>query len=611
MRSDRRYALVAGSTSGREVPLAEAIWLVDDALFASSRLVSELETWDAVRARLATRRARSVRNAVRDLLVEGELRVVAMFPWSGIDVPSRVDGGHTVEPQPKKPTSQNDGPTWFEVRVVDEIGEPVAGAPVLLRLEDDRDLHTTGDGRARADDAQVQFGQARLEDLDALAEALRPRWDGARSDPWLEPCPDHTFHPLRSDALSASILAETPHTLVVQPWVIRARLIGMYFDTNKAFLLPTAMGSICNIKQLYDAYPTAAVLVVGHTDTTGDPSYNDPLSVERAKSTAAFLQDDVDAWLAWYGAGVAYEKRWGGREDGLMLAALPDGPNLQVSPNPIAAFQTTRGLTVDGWAGPQTRRQLITEYMSQDQTTLPDAATIAAHGCGESFPLEGEELAAIQEALDVDDDQVQRRVEIYFFDGRLGVQPPPPGSVSPPGSTAYPEWVRRARETHDFSLKSVMRIRVFDHFAVPMAGVDYRVEFSDHLREGKTDASGCIVLEGKIPSATTCKVNWNRLSVSDHQSDPSSCFEFEKIVHLDADHRVDDDALRTRLTNLGFEPGAELEDCVRHFQFQHDLPVNGDPSDAEMVATLVARHHAMAPERREGELTEVGASNHA
>ena len=66
------------------------------------------------------------------------------------------------------------------------------------------------------------------------------------------------------------------------------------------------------------------ILVVGHTDRSGEPRYNDPLSLERADAVAAFLIDDVDTWLARYNNNVSNEKRWGKREDLLMLQSLPD-----------------------------------------------------------------------------------------------------------------------------------------------------------------------------------------------------------------------------------------------------------------------------------------------
>jgi len=73
------------------------------------------------------------------------------------------------------------------------------------------------------------------------------------------------------------------------------RLVGAFFDTNKCFLLPSAMTGIRKLVAVYDKHPKGEMLIVGHTDTSGDPSYNDPLSLERAEAVKAYLTDDVDA----------------------------------------------------------------------------------------------------------------------------------------------------------------------------------------------------------------------------------------------------------------------------------------------------------------------------
>ncbi len=86
------------------------------------------------------------------------------------------------------------------------------------------------------------------------------------------------------------------------------------------------------------------------------------------------------------------------------------------------------------------RRELVGAYMSIDGTSLPADVPVTTVGCGESFPVEGES------------DQGLRRVELYFFDRKLGVQPAPPGAVCVPSSPEYPEWVRRAQRTYDWSL---------------------------------------------------------------------------------------------------------------------------------------------------------------
>lgn len=353
---------------------------------------------------------------------------------------------HSVEPPPGSSPVGPQTSTRFEVRFVDEIGEPIGGAAVQFDVDGRHARVTGGSGHAQLDEARSNFGSVNATDVTALREQLRPRWDLIREDDWLEPEPEHTFAPLRGGReIRAQLLSETLHTVVVQPWCIRARLIGMYFDTNKCFLLPTAMPHIRSVKRLYDDNPDTALLIVGHTDTSGTPLDNDPLSVERAESVAAYLHDDVDAWLAWYNPSVPWWKRWGAHEDELMIRALPDFPVPSGDTSADAYYQRTRGFPVTGTLDGAARSRLVGEYMAIDGTSLPTAIPVTVHGCGENFPLEDGDPG-----FDGENAQHDRRVELYFFDRALGVQPPPPARNSAPGSETYPEWIRRARETHDF-----------------------------------------------------------------------------------------------------------------------------------------------------------------
>jgi len=154
---------------------------------------------------------------------------------------------------------------------------------------------------------------------------MRSRWDQVREDPWLQDEVDQSFHPVRVGTdHRAVLLQEMPHTMVLKPWCLRHGLVGLHVDTN------------------------------------------------------------VEAWYAWYGFDEPDEKRWGRRED----RAMPDFAGRPPTETAVVWFQRTRGLEVDGWAGPDTRRALIEEYMGQDGTKLPDSATLTRHGCGESFPTE-------------------------------------------------------------------------------------------------------------------------------------------------------------------------------------------------------------------------------
>ncbi|MBN2193904.1 MAG: OmpA family protein [Polyangiaceae bacterium] len=250
------------------------------------------------------------------------------------------------------------------------------------------------------------------------------------------------------------MVASEPHCIILQPRVVLAQLFGMWFETSKCFLLPTAMEGVRTIPSLYASNPESDLLVVGHTDTTGDPSYNDPLSLERARSVAAYLTDRGDEWLAWYGPNKPDAKRWGGREDAMMIVAVAEYNGLEIPPGaPLVwwfqqTFSDQDGLAVDGIAGSRTRTALIKRYMAIDGTTLPPDVVLSTHGCGENFPL-----------VDAGDEQAEirnRRTEVFFFENPTAaptrpsaVLPPPPGDTSPPGSSEYPEWVLRARETHE------------------------------------------------------------------------------------------------------------------------------------------------------------------
>jgi hypothetical protein len=233
------------------------------------------------------------------------------------------------------------------------------------------------------------------------------------------------------------------------PRSVLARLRCL-FNTNRAFLLPTALPSVRLLRKLYFENAPCQLLVVGHADTRGSSDFNEKLSLERAQATVAYLKDDVDAWLGFYGSGMDAKRRWGKTEDHLMIIAMPDFREKPKGEDVVRWYQRTRGLEVDGQAGKQTRGALIEEYMSLDGASLDDlvgAVDATAHGCGEAFPLDesGEEVDAAPE--DERHDPSDRRVELFFFDAEFGITPPPPGETSKPGSLEYPLWRARVVET--------------------------------------------------------------------------------------------------------------------------------------------------------------------
>lgn len=230
----------------------------------------------------------------------------------------------------------------------------------------------------------------------------------------------------------------------VLPRSVMARL-NMFFNTNKAFLLPTALPSVEQLSFLYQELAPCKLLVVGHADTRAGKEVNDSLSLERAQATAAYLNDDVDAWLTFYNHDND-KRRWGKVEDHLMITAMPDFVNKPKGENEVRFYQRTRGLQVDGEAGDETRRALVEEYMALDSSSLADFASeieVVVHGCGENFPLDDSGKALDTDPADQKRDQGDRRVELFFFDAEFGITPKPPGDNSGPGSPEYPLWRQR------------------------------------------------------------------------------------------------------------------------------------------------------------------------
>lgn len=384
----------------------------------------------------------------------------------------------------------------LELELVDEVGEPLADEVVSLAFEGRKLVLTTDTaGRVRVENPPAPVAEVEPTNLDSLRSKLKTRWDQPRRGPRLSATPG-TLVVLLSELPQKLAVTEGATRLSVQPEVIEADLVGAAFDTNKAFLLPSPslIAALRGLTALYAENPDATLLIVGHADAAGDVAYNDALSLERAESLKAYLTDDVDAWLAWYGPSVPVQKRWGGLEDSLMLGAQPDTPELMGQPDPLRAFQEARGLDATGDIDEATRKELIRGYMSQDGTTLPAGTTVVEHGCGEHFPLDGS-------TSDGAGDPKNRRVELFFFDRELGVQPPPPGKNSKRGGKEYPEWRRRASDTRTFLVENrdrKLRVRL-ELEREPLANERYQLFIDDFLMgAGTTDADALI--EQFVPS---------------------------------------------------------------------------------------------------------------
>src|SRR4051812_43293620 len=290
-------------------------------------------------------------------------------------------------------------------------------------------------------------------------------------------------------ASGVSVAVGAHHVIVVPSPVVRARVVGMLFETDKTFLLPTAMPGIRRLRDLYDRNAGAQVLVSGHADRAGSSDHNLTLSVERAESIAAFLQDEADDWLSRYDDGAHKSAVWGAREDQYMLSAVngPGAPyfsgtvtgrNDAATRAAVKKFQTDKSIA-PGAMNADTRRALVQAYMALDGTTLPAGTTIATHGCGESHPsVATADSVALAE---------NRRVEVFFFRG-----PPDPAPADPcpaGGCAQYPQWVDKSTATFDVNADAEVGLLIVDELGLPLANAKVRIVLADGTTENAVTAA--------------------------------------------------------------------------------------------------------------------------
>jgi hypothetical protein len=85
-------------------------------------------------------------------------------------------------------TARAETRTWFEVMVIDEVGEPVSGADLVFEVDGgERHETTSGAGRARIEDARSRSATVRLADPKALRAQLDTKWTQGREREWIEP----------------------------------------------------------------------------------------------------------------------------------------------------------------------------------------------------------------------------------------------------------------------------------------------------------------------------------------------------------------------------------------------------------------------------------------
>ena len=182
------------------------------------------------------------------------------------------------------------------------------------------------------------------------------------------------------------------------------------------------------------------LVLLGHTDTSGAPKVNYPLSDLRAAGVMALLTGDEDAWSSVVKKKSKvedYQRTFKSLADLYYWDCDPgavdnqDGPNTRAS---VKGFQREAnsifdlGLVVDGIIGPKTWLAIFNVYRLLLERVGVDLEHVyplgnngkGVYGCGESFPIEEIENKNLIS-------QANRRVEIYFS-ARGHIKPllPPP-----------------------------------------------------------------------------------------------------------------------------------------------------------------------------------------
>lgn len=375
--------------------------------------------------------------------------------------------------------------------------------------------------------------------------------------------------------------------LGVVPRAVMARIGGMLFDTNKSFVLPSALPALRQLRQLYEQNAPADLLIVGHTDSSGQADVNDSVSLERADMTAAYLMDDADAWLGMYTDAKTPNRRWGPAEDQMMLAAWPDFARRPELEDPVRWYQRTRGLKVTGVANREMRRSLVTEYMLLDGVSVAQRALelqidITTHGCGENFPLDASGAELDHAAADNQDDQLDRRVELFFFDKEFGILPPPPDKNSKPGSSEYPAWRRRATLLEDIAVgaEPIFEFRLHDAAHRVMPDAPCRITLAGETVTTRSDAEGWVraTLPPVCPDAA--HIEW---------ANAQGEFVYRCSVVVECNEGSEESVALARLCNLGYPALVNLELAVAAFQHDYDLPFERVCKDGAIPAAIRAK----------------------
>lgn len=362
----------------------------------------------AIRPRLITALDR------KDLVVLTPLRANAPRP-----VPDPVP---IIPPRKEEPKDET---TWFELRVVDEVGAAIAGLDIDMTVDSaKRTLATDGEGVVRTDNARTSFASGEVARASQLRTILKPRWSSPRKQS--PPTGDHVVTQRIDQLAPVSLEDKVRTTLVILPRYRCEEIPGACFEFGRSFPRREAISKLASIADELRRDEDERALLFGHADTAGPDLPNKELSERRAEAIFALLTHKDDLWEElWTDAkGKSWHEKWGAWEAAHMLTtlglAVEDANSADQLKASVQSFQRgdykgkpAEQSTLDptGKLDQATRKELFLAYAKRiTRQPVPEGRFSTIHdaswmGCGKYNPVSASAR-----------DKESRRVVALLFD---------------------------------------------------------------------------------------------------------------------------------------------------------------------------------------------------
>jgi hypothetical protein len=418
------------------------------------------------------------------------------------------------------------------------------------------------------------------------------------------------------------------------------RLEDLRFDFDSSFVRPEAAEEMAALAGLRKEHPGAGASIFGHADPVGDDDYNKKLSGRRAIAIYALLTRDVARWEKLYSNKLGGDD-WGVRSIQWMLTTVGfdpghvDGKMGGITKQAVKDYQTSKGLSVDGDPGPDTRKALFGDYMDavckdgdgKPYTLDPKADFLSqsadgglrgdVQGCSE-FNLmvvfsQDEDQAYQPEKKHSERDAANlpnRRVLVFLFPPGAKIDLdkwPCPGFDDGPATCKAAFWpdgdTRRApgdKHRAYVDTKDTMACRFYDRMArrspcevsrgsITLRLLDingdfipdapYRVTLSSgEVREGTATDDGWLV-EANVETPESVHVEWGyptEHGITDDDRAKRALLEGPYAYQLDVmlfteDDAPDEDQAARHLANLGYSQDRTFLENLITFQRQYEV----------------------------------------